>query len=70
MENVRKHRNIKLVTTDKRKNQLASEPNYHASKYFSENLIPIEMKKTKVKTNTLIYPSMSILDISKTLTYV
>ena len=54
MENVRKHRNIKLVTTDKRKNQLASEPNYHASKYFSENLIPIEMKKTKVKTNTPI----------------
>ena len=38
MENVRKHRDIKLVTTDKRRNQLASEPNYHATKYFSENL--------------------------------
>ena len=35
MENVRNHRNIKLVTTDKRRNQLASEPNYHRTKYFS-----------------------------------
>ena len=38
MENVRKHRDIKLVTTDKRRNQLVSEPNYHTTKYFSENL--------------------------------
>ena len=37
MENVTKHRDIKLVTTDNRKNQLASEPNYHTTKYFSEN---------------------------------
>ena len=49
MENVRKHRDIKLVTTDKRRNQLASEPNYHTTKYFSENLIAIEMKKNKSK---------------------
>ena len=49
MENVRKHRDIKLVTTDKRRNQLASEPNYHTTKYFSENLIAIEMKKNKRK---------------------
>ena len=69
MENVRKHRDIKLVTTDKRRNQLASEPNYHTTKYFSKNLIPIEMKKTKVKMNKPIYLGMSILDISKTLMY-
>ena len=50
-------------------NQLASEPNYHATKYFSENLIAIEMKKTKVKMNKPIYLGMSILDISKTLMY-
>ena len=49
VENVRKHRDIKLVTTDKRRNQLASEPNYHTTKYFSENLIAIEMKKNKRK---------------------
>ena len=54
MENVRKHRDIKLVTTNKRRNQLASEPNYHTTKYFSENLMAIEMKKTKVKMNKLI----------------
>ena len=46
MENVRKHRDIKLVTTDKRRNQLASEPNYHTVKYFSENLGAIEMRTT------------------------
>ena len=49
MENVRKHRDIKLVTTDKRRTQLASEHNYHRTKYFSENLIAIEMKKDKIK---------------------
>ena len=38
MKNVRKHRNIKLVTTDKRRNQLASEPNYHTTKNVPENL--------------------------------
>ena len=45
MENVRKHRDIKLVTTDKRRDQLVSEPNYYTTKYFSENLMAIEMKK-------------------------
>ena len=67
MENVRKHRDIKLVTTDKRRNWLASETNYHTTKYFSENLMAIETKKTKVKMNKPIYLGMSILDISKTL---
>ena len=44
MENIRKHRDIKLVTTDKRRNQLVSESNYHTTKYFSEDLLPIENK--------------------------
>ena len=69
MENVRKHRNIKLVTTDKIRNQIASEPNYHITKHFSENLLAIEMKKTKVKMNKPVYLGMSILDITKTLMY-
>ena len=69
LENVRRQRDIKLVTTDKRRNRLASEPNYHITKYFSENLMAIEMKKTKVKMNKPIYLGMSILDISKTLMY-
>ena len=51
VENARKHRDIKLVTEDKKRNLLVSEPNYHTSKYFSENLMAIEIKKTKVKMN-------------------
>ena len=46
MENVWNHIDIKLVTEDKRRNQLVSEPNYWAIKGFSENLVAIEMKKT------------------------
>ena len=69
MANVRKHRDTKLVTTDKGRNQLASEPNYHTTKHFSDNLMAIEMKKTRVKINKPIFLGMSILDISKTLIY-
>ena len=58
MENVRKHRDIKSVTTDKKRNQLASEPNYHTTKYFPENLLAIEMKKTKVKMNKPVFLGM------------
>ena len=51
MENIRKHRNIKLVTTDKKRSILVSEPNYHTINLISEDLSIIEMKKTKVKMN-------------------
>ena len=69
MENIRKHRNIKLVTTDKKRSKLVSEPNYHTINLISEDLSIIEMKKTKVKTNKPIYLGLSILEISKTLMY-
>ena len=69
MENARNHEDIKLVTTDERRNKLVSEPNYHTTKQFSENLLAIEMKKTKVKMNKPVYLGMSILNISKTLMY-
>ena len=69
MENVRKHSDIKLVTTDIRRNRLVSETNYHTTKLFSENLLAIEMKKTKVKINKPVYLGFSILEISKTLMY-
>ena len=49
MKNVRKHRDIKLVTTDKKRNQLASQPNYHTTKYFPQNLMAIAMKKNNKK---------------------
>ena len=69
MENVRKRRDIKLVTTEEKRIKLVSEPNYHTTKHFSENLLAIEMKKAKVKMNKPLYLGMSILDISKTLMY-
>ena len=69
MENIRKHRDIKLVTTDKRRNKLVSEPNYHMINYISEDLSIIEMNKTKVKMNKPIYLGLSILEISKLLMY-
>ena len=69
MENIRKHRDIKLVTTDKKRNKLVSEPNYHTMNYISEDLSIIEMNKTKVKMHKPIYLGLSILDISKTLMY-
>ena len=47
MNYVKKHRDIKLVTTNKRINQLVSEPNYHTTKFFSVNLLAIEMKKNR-----------------------
>ena len=69
MENVRKHRVIKLVTTDKRTNYLVPEPNYHSTKWFSQCLLATEMKKIKVKMKKPIYLGLSILEISKALMY-
>ena len=65
MENIRKHRDIKLVTTNKKRNKLVSESNYHTINYISEDLSIIETNKTKVKMNKPIYLGLSILDISK-----
>ena len=69
MENIRKHRDFKLVATEEQRSKLVSEPNYHTTKYFRENLLEIEMKKTKVTMNKPLYLVMTILDISKTLMY-
>ena len=55
MENVKKHRDIELVTTDEKRNKLVSEPSYHTTKCFSDN--------------KPVYIGMSILDISKALMY-
>ena len=69
MEQVRNHRDIRLVTTNMKRCQLFSEPNYHTTKRFSEDLIAIEMKKTEIKMNKPIYLGLAILDISKALMY-
>ena len=69
MEHIRKHGNTKLVTTDKKRNKLVSEPIYYTINYISEDLSIIEMNKTEVKMNKPIYLGLSILDISKILMY-
>ena len=69
MENTTNHRDIKLVTTDKWRKRLVSEPNYHSHKNFSDHLMAIEMKKIRVKMTKPLYLGMSILDISKLIMY-
>ena len=69
MENVRNHSDSKLVTSDKRRKRLVSEPNYHSHKKFSEHLMAIEMKKIRVKMAKQLYLDMSMLDINKTIMY-
>ena len=61
MQNVRKHKYIKLATTDKRRKQLVSETNYHTTKWFPEDLLAIETKKTKVRMNKRVYLGLSVL---------
>ena len=69
MENVRNHTDVKLVTTNKERSKLGSEPNYHSTKCISKDLLIMEMKKVEVKMNKPIYLGQAILDISKTLMY-
>ena len=51
MENVRKYSDIKLITTEKRRNYLVSEPSYHTAKFFTENILVAEMKKSQILMN-------------------
>ena len=69
MQNDRKHRDIKLVTTEYNRNKLASEPNYQSTKCISKYLLVMEMKKTEVKVNKPIYSGQAILHLSKTLMF-
>ena len=69
-ENVRKHRNIKLVSTERRKNYLVSEPNSQTTKFFILNLLAIEMRKTQILMNKPVYLGLSILDRNKTAMYI
>ena len=65
MENVRKLLNL----SERRRNYLVSEPNYHTTKFFTENLLGIEMKETEILMNKLVYLVLSILELSKILMY-
>ena len=65
MENV----DIKLVTTERRRNYLVPEPNYYTTKFFTENLLAIEIKKTEITMKKPVSSRLSILDLSKTVMY-
>ena len=67
MENVRKYRVIKVVTTERRRNYLVSEPNYHATKFVTENLLAIEIKKTEILMNKPVHLGLSKLELRKIL---
>ena len=69
MEDVRKHRNIKLAARKKRRNYLVSETNYHTTKFFTEHLLAIEMRKTQILMNKSVYLGLSILELSKTVMF-
>ena len=69
IENIRKHRDIKLVKSDKKRDKLVSEPNFHTMKLIDNNIAIIEMRKVKVKMNKPIHLGLSILDISKITMY-
>ena len=69
MENVRNHRDIKLVTANAQRRKYVSKPNYMTSKCSSKDLMTIEMRKTEVLMNKPVFLGQAILDISKTLTY-
>ena len=69
MENVRNHRDIKLVTSDRQRKNFTSEPNYHTTKHISKDLLIMEMKNAEVKMNKTIYLGQAILDISKTVMF-
>ena len=60
MENARKYRKTKLLTTERRKNYLVSDPNRHTIKLFMENVLAIEMRKTRILIIKLVYLGLSI----------
>ena len=69
MEKLRNHRDVKLVTTQRRRNYLVSEANYHTTKFFTENSLAIAIKKTEILMNKPVYLGLSILELSNILMY-
>ena len=61
MENVKKHRYIKIVTTERRRNYLVPEPNYHKTNFFYKSLFAIEIIKMLILMNKSVYLGLSIL---------
>ena len=69
IENIAKHRCIRLAKTNNRRGYLVSQLNYHTTKWFTENLSVIEINKAKVKTNKPIFFRLPILEFWKRVTH-
>ena len=69
MENIRKHKNFKLVTNEKQYSKYVMKPNFKSATRFTENLVGIEMGKTEIVMNKPIYVGQAILDLSKITMY-
>ena len=69
MEDMKKHRDIKLVTTEIIRNCLISGPNYDTLKFLTEHLLAIELKKPEILTNKPVSWGNSILELSNILMY-
>ena len=69
MEHVRKYKDIKLARVERRRNYSVSKPNYHTTKFFTDNLLAIKIKKYQILINNPVYLQLSILDLSKTVIY-
>ena len=68
-EKMIKYRDIKLVTTERRRKYLVSGPNYHTTMFFTEKLLTTEMKKTEILMNKPVHLGLSRLELSKILIY-
>ena len=66
---MRNNRNIKLAATERRGSYLKSQLNHHTAKFFTENVLAIEMRKTQILMNKPVYLGLSILDLSKSLMF-
>ena len=69
IENVRNYTDIKLVTTERRRNYLVPESNYHTTKFFTEHLLAVEIKKAEILINKSGYLGLSVLKLSRILMY-
>ena len=69
MENIRKHKDMKLTTSEKKYEEYVMKPNFKGGEKFSENLMAAEMSKTKIKMNKPVYLGQVILDLSKLVMY-
>ena len=69
MENIRKHKDMKLVRSEKKYLKYVMKPNFKDGFSFSKHLFAVEIGKTEIKMNKPGYLGQAILDLSKMLMY-